>query len=105
MNKQAISVTLQPENLLWLRGRARALRQRSVSEALDQLVSAARTGGRVDQRAIRSVVGTVRMPSADPFLSTADAAIRGLFPGVPSGTAKRGPGGGPPPRRQSGTRG
>jgi hypothetical protein len=89
MTKQAISVTLRPENLLWLRGRAQALRQRSVSEALDQLISEARTGSRAEARAIRSVVGTVRIASSDPSLSGADAAISALFPGASGGTAKR----------------
>ena len=89
MTKQAISVTLRPENLLWLRGRVQALRQRSVSEALDQLVSEARTSARADARAIRSVVGTVRIASHDPSLSGADAAISALFPGPSGGTTKR----------------
>jgi hypothetical protein len=80
MAKQAISVTLRPENLLWLRGRAHARRQRSVSEALDQLVTEARTGGVGHDGAIRSVVGTIRIAHGDPSLSHADAAIRALLP-------------------------
>ena len=34
MSKKAISVTLQPENLLWLRGQARASSRRSDEAAL-----------------------------------------------------------------------
>jgi PIN domain nuclease of toxin-antitoxin system len=34
MTKKAISVTLRPENLLWLRGQAHASSRRSVSETL-----------------------------------------------------------------------
>ncbi len=83
MAKQAISVTLRPENLTWLRGRAQALRHRSVSEALDQLVTEVRTGGRVQEGAIRSVVGTIAIAGGDPSLTHADAAIRALFFGSP----------------------
>jgi hypothetical protein len=79
MNKRAISVTLDPENLLWLRGQARASRRASVSEALDRLVSEARARGQVQGRTIRSVVGTVRIACADPGLRGADAAVRALF--------------------------
>ena len=79
MNKRAISVTLDPENLLWLRGQARASRRASVSGALDRLVSEARARGQVQERTIRSVVGTVRIARADPELRDADAAVRALF--------------------------
>ena len=80
MSKQAVSVTLAAENLLWLRGQAHASGVRSLSAVLDRLVSAARTGGNVHAAAIRSVVGTVRISDADPELLGADAAIRALFP-------------------------
>jgi hypothetical protein len=79
MNKQAISVTLDLENLLWLRGQARASRRASVSAALDRLVSEARARGQVQERTIRSVVGTVHIASTNPGLRGADAAIRALF--------------------------
>jgi hypothetical protein len=35
MTKQAISVTLEADNLMWLKGRASATGVRSVSELLD----------------------------------------------------------------------
>ena len=45
MSKQAISVTLSPDNLVWLRGRALVAGRISLSEFLDRLVTRARTGG------------------------------------------------------------
>lgn len=77
MSKQAISVTLDAENLTWLKGRAGAAGLRSVSELLDQIVSAARASGGVGPP--RSVVGTIRIDDGDPSLEHADAAIRALF--------------------------
>jgi hypothetical protein len=79
MTKKAISVTLRPENLLWLRGQAQAASRRSVSETLDELISEARAGARGRAGAPRSVVGTIRIPASDPGLTRADAAIRELF--------------------------
>src|SRR5207253_1209147 len=79
MTKQAISVTLHEDNLLWLRGQSRAARHRSVSETLDRLIADARAGGRRSEGSIRSVKGTIRIPSDDPSLARADAAIRALF--------------------------
>jgi hypothetical protein len=77
MSKQAISVTLEADNLTWLKGRAEATGLRSVSELLDQIVSAARTSGHVGSS--RSVVGTIEIDDADPSLDHADADIRALF--------------------------
>ena len=74
MTKQAISVTLSPDNLLWLRGRVAASGARSVSEVLDQVIQEARSA-----RAVRSVVGTVTIAESDPLLSRADLVIRTLF--------------------------
>ncbi|SRR5713101_6177733 len=88
MTKQAVSVTLHPDNLLWLRGQAKAHGRRSVSEALDRLLSEVRTGRRLPDASIRSVVGTIRIASSDPGLSGADAAIRALF-SSPTGPRRR----------------
>lgn len=77
MPKQPLSVTLEEENILWLRGRVHAGRQRSLSEALDGLVTAARRGGH--DAAARSVVGTVDIGAGDPALLSADREIRALF--------------------------
>jgi hypothetical protein len=68
MAKEPVSVTLQRENLLWLRGRAASAKRRSLSDALDRVVTAARLGGRSGE--VRSVVGTVDIGAAD-----ADAAL------------------------------
>src|SRR4051812_41665825 len=77
MGKQAISVTLDADNLTWLKGRAGAGGVRSVSELLDQLVSAARASGRVGPS--QSVVGTIDVDAGDPWLEEADQAVRGVF--------------------------
>ena len=74
MAKQAISVTLEADNLTWLKGRAGAAGLRSVSELLDQLVTAARASGRVGPS--RSVVGTIDVDASDPWLEGADEAVR-----------------------------
>jgi hypothetical protein len=77
MPKQAISVTLDIDNLTWLKGRAGAAGLRSVSELMDQLVTAARQAGRVGPS--RSVAGTIDIDASDPRLDGADAAVRALF--------------------------
>ena len=75
--KQAISVTLGADNVTWLKGRAGAGGVRSVSEFLDQLVTAARQSGRVGPAT--SVVGTIDIDSSDPWLETADAALQSIY--------------------------
>ena len=79
MAKKAISVTLRPENLLWLRGQTHASSRRSVSETLDELIAEARAGGRGRPGVIKSVAGSIRIRASDPGLTQADGAIRGLF--------------------------
>lgn len=75
MNKQAVSVTLAVENLRWLQGQALARRARSLSAALDQVLSEARGRG----TAARSVVGALKIDESDPELLEADRLVRGLF--------------------------
>jgi len=77
MAKQAISVTLDTENLTWLKGRAGAAGLRSVSELLDQLVTAARESGRIGPS--RSVVGTIDIDASDPLLEGADDVVSGMY--------------------------
>jgi hypothetical protein len=77
--KKAVSVTLKTDNLLWLRAQASANARGSLSEVLDQLVTDARTSGRTDERAIRTVRGTIDLPDDDPMLEQADAFIRAQF--------------------------
>src|SRR5262245_44693354 len=79
MAKVPLSVTLDKENVVWLRGQVRTSRRRSLSETLDALVTEARTGGRVHNEAVRSVVGTIDINEADPQLVEADAYVRGLY--------------------------
>lgn len=76
MNKKAISLTLDPENVAWLETRAKKLGLRSISEAVDRLLSAIRNPSLAPKR---SVVGTVKIASEDPGLLAADDYIRSLF--------------------------
>lgn len=78
MPKRGISVTLDDDNLLWLKSRTVALKGRSLSETLDDLVTAARASGDVPGHTIRSVVGTIDIAGDDPDLEKADAYLRGL---------------------------
>jgi hypothetical protein len=77
--RKAVSVTLKADNLLWLRAQASANARGSLSEVLDQLVTEARAAGRTDERAIRTVRGTIDLPDDDPMLEEADAFIRAQF--------------------------
>ena len=77
MAKKAVSVTLAVGNLTWLRARAIAAGSRSVSEFLDKLIDEARAGA--TPVAVRSVVGTIDIDPADPFLKEADEVIRSEF--------------------------
>jgi hypothetical protein len=78
MAKEPVSVTLGRDNLLWLRGRMASSKRRSLSDALDEILTAARLGGRM-AGSIRSVVGTIDIASDDPGLERADQYIRGEF--------------------------
>ena len=78
MPKDALSVTLEEANLLWLRGRATARKKRSLSETLDEILTEARAGG-AGADAIRSVVGTIDIADVDPGLELADEAVGSLF--------------------------
>jgi hypothetical protein len=80
MPKSPLSVTLDDANLLWLKGRAAGCKRRSLSAALDDIVTQARTGGHGGD-APRSVVGTIDMADDDPALERADAAARAWFTG------------------------
>lgn len=77
--RKAISVTLSEDNLLWLRGQAARSARGSVSDLLDRLVGEARSSGRTDPSAVRSVVNTIDLPDDDPDLAGADGYIRAIF--------------------------
>jgi hypothetical protein len=81
MPKRGVSVTLRDENLLWLKSRTVATKGRSLSETLDELVTAARTSRDVPAAAVRSVVGTVDIAADDPDLERADDDIRDIVTG------------------------
>jgi len=76
MPRRAISVTLEIENVTWLKARAGATGE-SVSELLDQIVTAARQDTR--SGLTRSVAGTIDIDASDPLLETSDAAVRAAF--------------------------
>lgn len=78
MPKKPLSVTLDEQNLLWLKGRAASTKRRSLSEALDDVVTAARTGGH-GAVAVRSVVGTIDISADDPSLDHADTLLQAMF--------------------------
>lgn len=74
--RQAVSITLDADNLLWLRAQAAATSRGSLSAVLDRIVEEARLGGRTEPSAIRSVAGTIDLPEDDPDLEKADARRR-----------------------------
>ena len=76
--KNAVSVTLQLNNLMWLKAQAAARTGGNVSEMLDRLLAEARREGRPDDAAVRSVVGTIDLPD-DDSLAQADATVRTMF--------------------------
>jgi hypothetical protein len=78
MPKQPVSVTLDRDNLLWLRGRAAARKRRSLSDALDEVVTAARLGA-FGLTTPRSVAGTIDIGDDDMRLEHADTYIGSLF--------------------------
>ena len=77
MPKGAISVTLNRDNIAWLKGHVGRSGARSVSELLDRLITAARRQG--TDGLSRSVAGTIVIDPADPQLARADAVVRELF--------------------------
>jgi hypothetical protein len=77
MPKRPVSVTLDEGNLLWLRGRMARRKRRSLSDALDEVITAARASGGLD--APRSVAGTIDIAANDPGLEKADRYVRSFF--------------------------
>ncbi len=77
MAKQAISVTLDTANLVWLKARVGASDVRSVSEFLNRLITGARAKG--SGHTATSVVGTIDIDRSDPLLLKADDAIRAIY--------------------------
>jgi len=79
MSKKAVSVTLHPDNLLWLRARVKAKGGRSLSEALDGIITEARSGTGASAAEGRSVVGNARIPRSEKALSEAGAQVAASF--------------------------
>jgi hypothetical protein len=75
MPKTPISVTLDADNLLWLKGQTASGKRRSLSDTLDTLVTAARAGAHGGTTS-RSVLGTIDIAEDDPGLDQADAYVR-----------------------------
>ena len=75
MPKRAVSVTLDVDNLVWLRAQAGG--RRNVSRIVNELVGEARSAGRRFGDATRSVAGTVNLRNFDP--AAADQEVRALF--------------------------
>lgn len=74
-----MSVTLDQDNVLWLKAQAAASVKGTVSDVLDRLVTRARADGQLEPAGIRSVAGTIDLPGDDPDLTAADGYLRGLF--------------------------
>jgi hypothetical protein len=79
MSKKAVSVTLHPDNLLWLKIRVKATGVRSLSEALDGILTDARAGVGASAAEVRSVVGNARIPKSEEALSEEGARVAALF--------------------------
>lgn len=77
MPKTPVSVTLGTENLLWLRARVATRKRRSLSQVIDEILTAARTGV-AGAGPGRSVAGTIAIAPDDPDLERADAYVRAL---------------------------
>ena len=111
MAKTAVSLTLNDDNLLWLRGRARVAAGGNLSEAVNQLITRARSGGLGLPVAARSVAGTIDVSPEDPELRSADDAVQAVFatslarPTLVRETPSREPLGPPKPVRRRGRRG
>jgi len=65
MPEQPVSVTLDADNLLWLKGHTASGKRRSLSDTFDALVTAARTGAHGGGSG-RSVAGTIDIAADDP---------------------------------------
>jgi hypothetical protein len=76
--RRAISVTIEEDNLLWLKGQAAGTSRGSISAVLDRLVTEARTQG-ASMSIMMSVAGTIDLPPDDPDLEAASAYVGETF--------------------------
>jgi hypothetical protein len=79
MAKKAISVTLDELNMLWLRDQTIRKSARNLSDAIDQLITAARLRSWGPPRPSRSIVGAIEIPDDDANLDQLGAAMRETF--------------------------
>jgi hypothetical protein len=77
--RQAVSITLARDNILWLKAQAAASVKGTVSDVVDRLVTDARTQGRSEAAAITSVRDTIDLPEDDPDLERADTYVREIL--------------------------
>lgn len=75
--KRPVSITLDEDSLIWLKGQAAAATQGNVSEVINRLIAHARADGN-GHFASRSVAGTVDLPS-DTAVEEASEYVRALF--------------------------
>ena len=76
--KKPISITVEIDNLRWVKGQAARTPRGSASEVIDRLISEARLAGHSHPGAIRSVVGTIHLPD-DDSLERPDPAVKAMF--------------------------
>jgi hypothetical protein len=81
MAKKAVSLTLGESNLLWLQSLTARSGGRSLSAAVDRLITQARATDGTGGIAAKSVVGSIDLNESDAGLDEADAAVRELFTG------------------------
>ena len=108
MRRRPISVTIEEDNLLWLKAQAAATPRGSVSAVLDRLVADARVEGRMNMSAVKSVAGPIDLPADDPGLEGASAYMRDVFDWSlrrPMHVKEDGPLPAPPKRRSAKRRG
>ena len=79
--RKAISVTIDVDNLLWLKGQARASARETLSSVIDRIITEARLEGRTQPGVIRSVKGSIELPDDDLDLKAADAYVQAIFDG------------------------
>src|SRR5688572_21506173 len=77
MPQRPVSVTFDEHNMRSARGRVARRKRRSLSDAIDEVITAARASGALE--APRSVVGTIDLTADDPGLAHADVYARALF--------------------------
>jgi hypothetical protein len=77
--RKPVSVTLDTENLLWLKAQAIASDEGNVSRVLDRIVREAREAGRTGLLAGRSVKGTIGPLPEDDALTRAAAEVGAMF--------------------------